>query len=39
LGYIKENGTVQNQNYATLGYAKGVPKEWAAVLFFFFEME
>jgi hypothetical protein len=37
LGYIKDNGTVQNSRYSTIGYARGVKKEWAAVVFFFFK--
>ena len=26
---------LRDRNYATMGYAKGVPQKWAAVFFFF----
>ena len=38
VGYIKDDGTVQNSSRTTIGYASGVPKEWAAVTFFFFSL-
>jgi hypothetical protein len=28
---------VQNKQYATIGYAKGIDVYWAAVAFFFFD--
>jgi len=36
IGYISDEGTVRNSSHSIIGYAKGVKKEWAAVLFFFF---
>jgi len=29
---------VQDNRYSTIGYAKGVKKEWAAITFFFFKL-
>ncbi|NIG56532.1 5-fold beta-flower protein [Chitinophaga sp. Cy-1792] len=37
LGYIKADGKVLDRNYSTLGYASGVKREWAALIFFFFD--
>ncbi|NML22607.1 hypothetical protein HHL16_17120 [Pseudoflavitalea sp. G-6-1-2] len=37
IGYVKKDGTVKNSSYSTIGYVSGVPKEWAAVIFFFFQ--
>ncbi|SEW32072.1 5-fold beta-flower protein [Chitinophaga arvensicola] len=39
LGYIRKDGKVVNASYTTLGYAGSVPKEWAALIFFFFHFE
>jgi hypothetical protein len=39
IGHIKDDGTVQNSSYSTIGHAKGVKKEWAAVVFFFFKFD
>jgi hypothetical protein len=39
LGYVKEDGTVQDRGFSTIGYARGVKREWAAVLFFFFKFD
>lgn len=36
VGYIQKDGTIRNSSHSIIGYAKGVKKEWAAVLFFFF---
>jgi len=36
IGSISDEGTVRNSSHSIIGYAKGVKKEWAAVLFFFF---
>ena len=33
---LKSDGTVQDNNYKTIGYARGVRKDWVAVLYFFF---
>jgi hypothetical protein len=38
-GYIKDDEIVQNNSYMTIGYARGVKKEWAAVAFFFFRFD
>lgn len=37
--YIQDDGTVQNNSYMTIGYARGVKKESAAVAFFFFAFD
>lgn len=37
IGRIEADGTVRNRNNMTIGYAKGVPKIYSA-LFFFFNM-
>lgn len=37
IGYVKKDGTVQNGSYSTIGHASGVKKEWAAIVFFFFD--
>jgi hypothetical protein len=29
--------TVQDSNYRTIGYAKGIPASWTAYYFFFFK--
>jgi hypothetical protein len=34
---VKSNGNVENSSHSTIGYARGVKKEWTAVAFFFFE--
>jgi len=38
IGRIDDNGTVYNAHLAGIGYAQGVKKEWAAVVFFFFDL-
>lgn len=35
VGYIKADGTIQDASYRTIGHAKDLPKEWAALYFFF----
>lgn len=35
VGKIDSDGTVRNGNGIIIGYAKGVPKTYAAVFFFF----
>lgn len=35
MGRIEADGTVRNRNSLTIGYAKGIPKAYAAVFFFF----
>ena len=37
IANIKSDGTVQDSNYRTIGYAKGIPARWAAYYFFFFK--
>lgn len=37
IGYVKSDGTVENSSHSTIGHASGVKKEWAAVVFFFFD--
>ena len=35
IGRIEADGTVRNRNNMTIGYAKGVPKIYSALFFFF----
>ena len=35
VGYIKSDGRVQDASYRTIGHARDIPKEWAALYFFF----
>ena len=35
IGHVKDDGTVQDASYRTIGHAKDLPKEWAALYFFF----
>jgi len=35
VGYINKECTVENGAHSIIGYAKGVKKEWIAVVFFF----
>ncbi|WP_410493409.1 5-fold beta-flower protein [Chryseobacterium sp. StRB126] len=39
FGNIKDDGTVENSSLSTIGYAKGIKKEWAAVVYFFFKLD
>ena len=32
---VKDDGTVQDASYRTIGYAKDIPRKWAASYFFF----
>ncbi|HTB07487.1 MAG TPA: hypothetical protein VK806_11090 [Bacteroidia bacterium] len=36
IGKIDDDGTVRNDSGSSIGSASGVPKAWAAVVFFFF---
>ena len=35
IGRIESDGTVRDRNNSSMGSAKGVPRTWAAVFFFF----
>ena len=37
LAYIRDDGTVQDSSFRTIGYAKGIPRQRAAFYFFFME--
>ena len=37
IGYIQSDGTVEDSSHSTIGHASGVDKNWAAVVFFFFD--
>jgi hypothetical protein len=39
IGCVKSDGTVEGPSHSTIGYAKGVPPEWAALVFFFFKFK
>ncbi len=39
IGYVNSDGRVENSSRSTIGYAAGVPREWAAVFYFFFSFE
>ena len=39
VAYIKSDGTIQDDGYRTIGYAKDIPKAWAAWYFFFSKIE
>jgi len=32
---VKSDGTVQDGSYRTIGYARDIPRRWAAFYFFF----
>ncbi len=36
IANIKSDGTIQDDSYRTIGYAKGLPARWATYYFFFF---
>ena len=35
VAHISSDGTIQDDSYRTIGYAKGIPRKWAAFYFFF----
>jgi hypothetical protein len=39
IGYVNEDGRVENASRSAIGYAAGIPREWAAVFYFFFTFE